>query len=244
MIKVIVFSDIHANLPALKAMAKEIKHEGYDAAFHTGDAIGMGPFPSETLDALLNIPKIHPIMGNHDAWFINGLPKPRPHWLTDEELKHYRWTYSQIDLKLKNLMAQWPYLAEHEFEGLKTAFVHYTLTKCGKNISLIINDPITKDMDKLTGHHSALLVFHGHSHHASDIKGKVRYINPGSLGCYHKPAARYLVATFNKGKVHIEHREANYDDTILYNAFEKRNVPKREFIYSAFFGDRWKNQKA
>ena len=86
--KVIVFSDVHANLPALEAMVKEIKHEGYDAAFHTGDSIGMGPFPSETLDALLNIPKIHPIMGNHDAWFINGLPKPRPAWLTDEELKH------------------------------------------------------------------------------------------------------------------------------------------------------------
>lgn len=241
--KIIVFSDVHANLPALKAMIKDIKHESYDAAFHTGDAIGIGPFPAETLETLLNIPKIHPIMGNHDAWFVNGLPKPRPNWLTDEELSHYRWTYERINSNLKPVIAQWPYLAEHEFEGLKTAFVHYTLTKCGKNISLVINDPITKDMDKLIGHHSSLLVFHGHSHHSSDIKRTVRYINPGSLGCYHEPIARYVVAKFHKGKVNIEQREVGYDDTILYNAFETLKIPKRKFIYSAFFGDRWKNQK-
>ena len=241
--KIIVFSDVHANLPALQAMIKDIQNESYDAAFHTGDAIGIGPFPSETLETLLNIPKIHPIMGNHDAWFVNGLPKPSPNWLSNDELDHYRWTYARINSNLKPIIAQWPYLAEHEFEGLKTAFVHYTLTKCGKNISLIINDPITKDMDKLTGHHSSLLVFHGHSHPSSDIKGKVRYINPGSLGCYHKPTARYLVATFNKGKVHIERRTAHYDDTTLHYAFEKRKVPQRKLIYSAFFGNRWKNKE-
>jgi len=52
--KIVVITDTHANLPALEALLKAVRTEGYDAIFHTGDAIAIGPYPAECLDLLLN----------------------------------------------------------------------------------------------------------------------------------------------------------------------------------------------
>lgn len=51
--------------------------------FHTGDAIAIGPYPAETLDLLLSEPKIECVMGNHEAYFVEGLPQPRPEWMSE-----------------------------------------------------------------------------------------------------------------------------------------------------------------
>ena len=99
--KIVVIADVHANLPALKAVLNTICEEGYDAVFHVGDAIGIGPYPAETLDLLLNTSNAHLIMGNHDDWFINGLPEPQPEWMSDGEVEHQHWTHAQVDPQLK-----------------------------------------------------------------------------------------------------------------------------------------------
>src|SRR5438270_14054285 len=74
--KIAVITDAHANLPALRAALEAIRAEGCDAIFHTGDAIGIGPFPAETLELLLGTPHMQCVTGNHDAWFVEGLPQP------------------------------------------------------------------------------------------------------------------------------------------------------------------------
>lgn len=56
--KLVVFSDVHANLPALEAALERIRYEGYDLLLHLGDAIGIGPQPAECLELLLQTPNI------------------------------------------------------------------------------------------------------------------------------------------------------------------------------------------
>ena len=73
--KVAVLTDVHANLPALEATLRVIEDAGCEAIYHTGDAIGIGPFPAECLARLLATPRMRLIMGNHDAWFAFGLPQ-------------------------------------------------------------------------------------------------------------------------------------------------------------------------
>lgn len=230
--KIVVFTDTHANLPALKAMAAEIKREGYDAAFHTGDAVGLGPWPAETLDFMGTMPRLHLVAGNHDAWMCGGVPKGSARWLED----HYRWLKEQVSRRHLTAAAAWPFLSEHEFEGVRAAFVHYALSACGTQVALPISERIAVDLDALIGRHSSLLVFHGHRHKASDLKGKsVRYVNPGSLGCWHKPAARYAVARFHKGKVSIQHKTAAYSREELLKGFAARKVPDYERILGSYF---------
>lgn len=64
--KIAVLGDIHSNLPALEAVMKEIKNLSPDAVFFSGDAVGYGPWPGETLD-LLRETVTAGVLGNHDA---------------------------------------------------------------------------------------------------------------------------------------------------------------------------------
>ena len=229
--KIVVFTDTHANLPALKALAREIRREGYDAAFHTGDAVGIGPWPAETIEALLEIPRLNLLAGNHDAWMCGGLPKGSARWLED----HYKWLGDRVSRGHLALAAAWPVLTEHEFAGVRAAFVHYTLSACGTRVALPISDRIAADLDALADRHSSLVVFHGHRHKPSDLRGKVRYINPGALGCWHKPAARYAIARFHKGKISVQHKTVPYDRDELLKGFAACKVPDYRRILGSYF---------
>jgi len=236
--KIVVITDVHANFPALEAVLTSIKDEGYDALFHTGDAIGIGPYPAECLELLLNTPNTHFVMGNHESYFVNGLPTPQPAWMSDGEVQHQHWTHACLDPQMRSVLAEWPYLLEHDFEGVRTAVVHYGLDPSAEGFQPIIKNAAAADLDRMFALHDAALIFYGHDHRASDLKGRARYVNPGSLGCYSQAIARYCVVDFHRGQYRVEHRGAPYDDAELLKTFERRGVPEREFIYRTFFGGR------
>jgi putative phosphoesterase len=240
--RIAVMTDVHANLPALEAALESIRAEGYDAIFHTGDAIAIGPFPAECLDLLLNIPNIQFVMGNHDAYFVHGLPTPQPAWLSDGEVRHQRWTHSRLDPHMRSVLANWPLLLEHDLEGVRTLFVHYALAPSGQDFWPVIKDPTVAELDRIFAFHDAGLIFYGHHHRRSDKQGRARYVNPGSLGCHSEPVARYCVVELQGGQYRVEHRGVPYDDGRLLAAFEQRGVPEREFIYHAFFGGRFSTE--
>jgi predicted phosphodiesterase len=236
--KIVVMTDIHANLPALQAALHVIRQEGYDAIFHTGDAIALGPYPAECLDMLFTIPKITFVMGNHDAYFVAGLTETQQSWMSEGEIHHQHWTHAALNKQLRLTVAQWPCTVIHDFEGVKTTFVHYALKSSECDFVPIIKHPTPIDLDDLFKFHNSALLFYGHHHPFSDIQGQARYVNPGSLGCSNRAVARYAVVEFQKGQFKIAYREVLYDDTELFEAFERRNVPEREFICRVFFGAR------
>ena len=110
--RIAVITDAHANLPALDAALAAIRGDGASAVYHTGDAIGIGPFPAEVLDRLLHEPGMRSVMGNHDAWFAFGLLCPRPAWMGEGELAHQRWVHAQLDPALRPAVAAWPWVIE------------------------------------------------------------------------------------------------------------------------------------
>jgi predicted phosphodiesterase len=237
--RIVVITDVHANLPALEATLESIRTEGYDAIFHIGDVIAIGPHPAECLELLLNTPNTQFVMGNHESYFLDGLPTPQPAWMSDGEVQHQHWTHSRLDPQMRPALGEWPYVLERDFEGVKTAFVHYGLKPSGQDFQPVIRDATATDLDRMFASFDATLVFYGHDHRKSDVKGRARYINPGSLGCYSQAIARYCVVEFHRGQYRVEHCGAPYDDAALLKAFERRSVPERKFIYRAFFGGRF-----
>jgi hypothetical protein len=114
-------------------------------------------------------------------------------------------------------------------------FLHYALDPAGGFVS-VFQQPEVAELDQLFAQESAALICYGHTHRALDRQGRAHYVNPGALGCYRQPLARYAVAQFDNGRYILEHRAAPYDPQRLYQTFEARQTPEREFIYQAFFG--------
>lgn len=66
---VAVISDIHANLPALKAVLAEIDGLGIERILCCGDIVGYGPHPRECVQ-LIRERSIPSVLGNHDLYTI------------------------------------------------------------------------------------------------------------------------------------------------------------------------------
>jgi len=241
-IKIAVMSDTHANLPALQVAVAAIRAEGYDAIYHLGDAIAIGPQPAECVELLLETPNVMCLMGNHETYFTSGLPQPQPAWMSDGEVEHQHWTNKQLGAEVRQAMASWPYLLEREIEGVRTALMHYALEPSGRKFRPIVRGPGVADLDRLFEAHEAEVVFYGHDHRVADVQGRARYVNPGSLGCQATPVACYCLVEFRAGRCQVQSRAVAYDDTTLFRAFEQRRVPDRAFLYQAFFGGRFKGQ--
>ena len=60
-----LFSDIHANLPALQAVLADIDRRKPDAIYCQGDLVGYAPYPNEVI-RLIRERKIPTIAGNYD----------------------------------------------------------------------------------------------------------------------------------------------------------------------------------
>ena len=237
--RIAVFTDVHGNLPALAALLEHIKPMGCDALFHTGDAIAIGPYPTECLEMLLGAANCHCIMGNHDALFVTGLPQPRPEWMSDGEVQHQGWIHACLAPELRSVVAQWPYELQFDFEGIEATFVHYGLQPSKRDFVPIIPDPTASDLEQMFEEFRSDLVFYGHHHPFADVRGRGRFINPGSVGCHDQALARYCLVEFTHGTCTVEHHIVGYDDRPLYSAFEARQVPERAFLYRAFFGGRF-----
>ena len=232
--KVGVLTDIHGNLPALRAVLAAMEREGCDAIYHTGDAIAIGPYPAECLDLLLNTPRLHLVMGNHDAWFAHGLPQPWP-W-TGGELEHQHWVHSSLDVSLKPMVARWPYVIEENLEGVRVTFLHYGLRESGSEFASVVKDPTADDLERMYARYGSDIVFYGHQHTASDLSGRARYVSLAAAGCSVEPVARFVILTCAGQGCTLEQHAAPYDDADLFREFERRGVPERELIRRVFFG--------
>lgn len=63
--KIVLFSDIHANLPALEAVLDDIDRQNPDMVFCLGDLVGYAPWPNEVVE-LIRSRHIPTIAGNYD----------------------------------------------------------------------------------------------------------------------------------------------------------------------------------
>lgn len=229
-----IFTDLHANLPALKRILAFFANADCDMIYHVGDMIGIGPYPRECLDLANKVSNLIPIMGNHDYWYASGLPSPQPAWMSDEEVAHQRWTHLQLQGTHREWVQQWPFSTALEKFGLRIEFRHYALNEDKSWFRDFIKNPTAKDFDDHFDDVDADLVFHGHDHQCRELVGRKRYINPGSAGCYDRPEARVAILDIEKENYRLELHSLTYDDDGLMEAFDNRLVPARDFIRKAF----------
>lgn len=69
--RVAIFSDIHANLPALEAVLADMDGRGLKERYCLGDLVGYATFPNEVVQTILER-EIPCIMGNYDKGVGNS----------------------------------------------------------------------------------------------------------------------------------------------------------------------------
>ena len=68
-----VFSDVHGNFEALKAVLDFYRKNGIEEFVCCGDVVGYGPQPQECADALRGLKGLTAVLGNHDAAVVGKM---------------------------------------------------------------------------------------------------------------------------------------------------------------------------
>lgn len=230
-----IFTDIHANLPALKVLLEKFNNLEVDEIIHLGDTVGIGPYPDECIE-LMNRRNVTNIMGNHDQLIARGLPERKPHWMSSGEYEHQTWVQKAVSDSSRSIVKKYPYSIGKSYFGNSFLFLHYGFSNDAKNDFLpIIKEPLSSDLDKIFYPNNSDFIFYGHHHPFSDLVGHSRYVNPGSAGCYSKPLARYTILNVHENCIEIDHSSVEYNDSDLFNQMALRQVPEKEFIEKVFF---------
>jgi predicted phosphodiesterase len=95
------FSDVHANLEALKACIIDFRTEKLDKLFFLGDAVGYGPFPDECVKLINEVASVK-LMGNHDYAAL-GLMETE--YFNQYAAESMGWTKNSISRKTVEIMS-------------------------------------------------------------------------------------------------------------------------------------------
>jgi predicted phosphodiesterase len=230
-VRVAILADIHANLPALETALRDVRSQRCDRVMSLGDAVGIGPYPSETLELLL-AEGIAGIMGNHEEYLLRGFPTSRSGMNSVEEIDHQQWTQDRVSRALKEKVREWPYEERIPYVRGSARLLHFAYDEGGITAASITSDA---DVESVFGEHDPVTIF-GHTHRSLDLRRKARYLNPGALGCSRDEYARYLIMDVSGAKVDFRHRMIRYPKKVLLDEFVSRHVPARDEIFRIFYG--------
>lgn len=233
--KIGVFQDVHANLPAFKKAIEVFRDNKCSKIYHVGDLIGIGPHPKEVFELAISTKELELIMGNHDYWFAFGIPNPLPQFMSDEEAAHQKWTHHQIGEEKRVIAQSWKFIVKLDIgNGRNITFMHYGYNEKSNWFKNFVKVPNRENLDLLFEGIDSDIIFYGHHHHDSDIQGNSRYVNLGSSGCYHRSEARLGILEVKESSLELTKLSIEYDDDGLMDDFEIRKVPAREFITKTF----------
>lgn len=217
--KIVVISDIHANLTALSKVIKDCECKYGNIPFvHLGDCVDYGMRPNETIVQLQKLNTLVNIKGNHERAIL-GFEAERFSSARGKSANDYtKSILSENSFLYINSMNDG--FAELEFEKKKILFIHGDLNDIywGK----MKDDEISREHYRKYDY-----VISGHTHISSlrtvineDKTHKTLFINPGSVG---QPRnlnnnAQYCVIDFRTSS--IDFNSVEYDipsEQILYN---------------------------
>jgi len=218
-----LISDIHANLPALRAVLADIDDRAnVDAIYHLGDLTGYAPWPNEVV-SLLRDRAIPGISGNYDSTVAAdykhcGCRADTPH---DEELSHisFEWTRSHVTPETKKYLGTLPFRLDIRPFGGHVSGPTITLVHGNQTLNTVYvtedrSDAFLEKMAKDLGSRPQDVVCFGHTHKPwlRVVEG-VQFVNTGSVGRPKDgdPRAGYVLLTTEGSGVRVEFVRVAYD---------------------------------
>lgn len=224
-----IFSDIHANLPALLSVLGDMEKAGVDTAVCLGDLVGYAPFPNEVIEEIRKR-KIPTIMGNYDQGVGFDLEDCGCAYPTEEEKALGRvslsWTREVVSPEhkhfLRGLLPRYE-LTEGVFHFL---FVHGSPRRINE---YLFPDRPDESFLRMMEKEKANVLICGHTHIPFLRRiGELLVVNDGSVGRPKDGDWRAVWALFEVGeelKVHF--RRCEYDLSFLKGAYKQSSLPEK-----------------
>ncbi len=231
--RVLVISDVHANLAALEAVLADAGH--WDVIWSLGDIVGYGPEPNECI-ARLSAEKHLAIAGNHD-WAVLG--KLELEDFNHDARRAILWTREQLNpLSLAYLQALSEVLVEGDFTlahgsprspiweyllspgAAKANFDYFQTSVC-----LVGHTHIPVRFRDLPGNLCQVIL--PQEGETIPLGQEREIINPGSVGQPRDgdPRAAYLLLDTEQRT--FEHRRVGYDIAETQRKMRAVELPKR-----------------
>ena len=235
--RIALISDIHANLPALRAVLADIDDRAnVDAIYHLGDLTGYAPWPNEVV-ALLRERSISGISGNYDSTVATdykhcGCRADTPH---DEELSHlsFEWTRSHVTPETKKYLGALPFRLDIRPFGGHVSGPTITLVHGNQTLNTVYvtedrSDAFLEKMAKDLGSRPGDVVCFGHTHKPwQRVVDGVQFINAGSVGRPKDgdPRACYVSLTTEGSALRVEFVRVAYDIDKAAHAIRESELP-------------------
>lgn len=245
--RIALFSDIHANLPALEAFFADVDSRDVDAIYCLGDMVGYNIWPNEVVNEIRRR-KIPAIAGNYDFGIGRGINDCGCAYKTDEEKANgnisITYTNSIMNDAERNYLRTLPAHIKVEFQlnndQLNLLLVHGSPRKINE---YLFEDREEKSMLRIMRDAGADIMCFGHTHKPyhrvlTEVNGDTtsyrHAINIGSVGKPKDGDARggYVLLTVNddstvlvKDSIAVEFIRFEYDVEQAAKAVEDSPLP-------------------
>lgn len=234
--RLLVISDIHANLPAFEAVLNDSKGE-WDRIWFLGDLVGYGPNPNECVTLLRQYDHIA-LSGNHD-WAVLG--KLDINAFNPDARTAIEWTQTALEEdnrtfldSLPPIRTQTPFLLAHASPrqpvweyilDVQTAILNFAHLEIETPFCLVghtHNPVIFQEVD------SNRVVFRELTAYRRTLLDKGRYIiNPGSVGQPRDSDPRAAYALLDNEAMSWEYRRVEYPVEETQEQMRQLKMPYR-----------------
>lgn len=212
--RIAVMGDIHANLPALRAVIDDVARIGAEALFCVGDVVGRGPHPNEVVDELRRL-EIPTVQGNWDEAIGMDREQTGAAWATGaseaEGNASMRWSAEALSEENKAWLRQLPQTLRFTLAGRSVFLFHGSPLK--ESEYLWASRP-SRVLARIASDEADDLFCFGHTHEAFHrVVGQAHFVACGSVGCGTDgdARARYAVIYIGEPDIAVGFRSVDYD---------------------------------
>jgi len=245
--RIALFSDIHANLPALEAFFKDIENNDVDAMYCLGDLVGYNIWPNEVIEEIRkrNIPTI---AGNYDFGIGRSSDDCGCAYKTDEEKANgsvsISLTNELVNANNRQYLRTLPAHIKLEFQlsgdKFNVLFVHGSPRRINE---YLFEDRAEKSMLRIMEQADADVMCFGHTHKPyhrvlkSDNEEEQHFRHAINIGSVGKPKDKdnrggYVILTVNqdtsitdRNAIQVEFVRFDYDIEKAAKAVEDSILP-------------------
>jgi predicted phosphodiesterase len=235
MTKILVISDVHANLEALDAVLADAGK--VDETWCLGDIAGYGPQPNECVERIGNLPKLTCMMGNHDFAVVGEMTLET---FNTDARKALLWQRTMLSEDSKAFLRVLPVrVVEHGEVTLAHGSPRDSIWEYIMN-TLVARMCLDVFWTKwcMVGHSHFQAIFQYHARDddmtietpATNVKHKLverAILNPGSVGQPRDRDPRAAYAIFRPKEKTWEPRRVEYDILKVQNLIREVGLPLR-----------------